>query len=217
MNRFLMRNPRRRRVTVIGVGFAIVTVALAVGSTAAVGKSQQRPPSALAAVSSLGGSPIAPLPGDVRAFQRFRAASLVEALLVTTRGGRSYFRVANSAGSDCYAVGPLTPTNYRLGQIRCSAEFPSAETPILDFTVFHQASSDPASARVYRSEGFASDGVADIALQAASGELVAVTPVVGNVYSLPNPPDEHVTKLLARDATGAVVWTQAFLPVQLPR
>lgn len=213
-----MHKPQRvRRVMLIGVSFAVVTVALAVGSTSAVGKSRQQGPLELAVVSNLGGNPVALLAGDVRAFQRFKAASLVAALPLATRGERSYFRVANNAGNDCYGVGPVKPTSYRLGQIRCSAEFPSEARPVLDFTVFHQPSSEPMSTRVFRSEGFAADGVADIALQAGSGELVAVTPVIDNVYSLLGPPDQHITKLLARDATGAVVWAQPFLPVQLPK
>jgi hypothetical protein len=67
-----------------------------------------------------------------------------------------------------------------------------------------------------RSEGIASDGVADIAFETASGTLVAVTAVVDNVYSVKSVPKMYVTGIVARDRSGAVIWTEAFPPLALP-
>jgi hypothetical protein len=155
---------------------------------------------------------------DQRALERVgqtgRALGVVS--LISDRGGRHYFRVANASGPDCYAVGPAQPVAYRLGQIICAAAFPSAAQPLLDVTVVRQTSHDPASARVNRSEGFAADGVADVALETDGGALVSVTPVVNNVYHVSVLPKEHVSRLVARDGAGKIVWSVPLGGLQLP-
>jgi hypothetical protein len=149
---------------------------------------------------------------DARALGRFArsGAELTAAALLSTRQGRSYYRIDNATGPACYGVGPAIPASYRLGQVQCAANFPSAERPLLDFTVIQQTTDDVSSARVVRSEGIAADGVADIAFVTANGEIVDVTPVKGNAYSADSLPAGHVTALIARDATGATLWTQPF-------
>ena len=147
---------------------------------------------------------------DVRALGRFArsGAELTAAALVSTQQGRSYYRIDNATGPPCYGVGPATPVTYRLGQVQCAANFPSAERPLLDFTVIQQTTDNVSSARVVRSEGIAADGVADVAFLTDKGEIVGVTPVKGNSYSANSLPAGHVTALIARDATGAVLWTE---------
>jgi hypothetical protein len=114
-------------------------------------------------------------------------------------------RIANADGSACYGVGPAAPTDYRLGQIQCAADFPSAARPLLDFTVVHGGTANLSADRVWRSEGIAADGVADVAFQTASGEIVNVAPVVGNVYSISALPTRHVSTLVARDSQRSVL------------
>jgi hypothetical protein len=154
---------------------------------------------------------------DVDALKRFAQSGdqLGEAAFLATRGARSYYRIANGTGPDCFAVGPAQPTDYRLGQIMCAAAFPSAEQPLLDFTVLKQPTPATTSARILRSEGIAADGVAEIGFETPDGRLVARTPVIDNVYHVVVPPGQHVTRLLAHDASGAVVWSVPFEPVKV--
>jgi hypothetical protein len=100
------------------------------------------------------------------------------------------YRIENSAGPACYAVGDAHPVAAgrqqpaaRLGQILCVPDFPSASRPILDFTVIHGGSS-AAGDRVWRSEGIAADGVRSIAFQTPDGRTLGATPVIGNIYSV---------------------------------
>lgn len=204
----------------------VVAFALAVAFAAATasgggnsGTPNRVQPTLLTTVGQVGSPPIALMPGDARALQRFAISgySLENASVLATRNARTYFRIANKSGSDCYAVGPVQATEYRLGQIMCAADFPSPERAVLDFTVLTQPSPDHASARVVRSEGFAADGVVDVGFETDDGRLVAITPVVNNVYSVVAPPGQHVAKFLARDAIGNTVWSQPFSPLSLGR
>lgn len=144
---------------------------------------------------------------DTRALGRFTRASLGDVSLVKTLAERSYYRIRNTQGPDCYGVGPAEPGQYRLGQIQCAPDFPSAQKPVLDFTILH---GDPNAdaATVYRSEGFAADGIADLVLQGENGEIVGVVPVVDHVYSLTTASKSPVARLTARDPAGTAVWTQ---------
>jgi hypothetical protein len=132
---------------------------------------------------------------------------LTSVSLLATRVGRSYYRIENSSGQACYAAGPVVHTSYVLGQIQCAADFPSATRPLLDFTVVHGGTANPSADRVWRSEGIAADGVADVAFLTPSGHLVGVSPVVHNVYSLQSLPAGKVSALVARDAQRSVLQT----------
>jgi hypothetical protein len=144
---------------------------------------------------------------DTRALGRFTRASLGDVSLLKTLGERSYYRIRNTQGPDCYGVGPAEPRLYRLGQIQCAPDFPSVEKPVLDFTILHGNPNEDA-ATVFRSEGFAADGIADLVLQGVNGETVGVMPVVDNVYSLTTALKSPVATLAARDSSGTAVWTQ---------
>lgn len=124
-----------------------------------------------------------------------------------TRGGRAYYRIKNTSGPDCYAVGPAAMnTDYRLGQIECAPDFPSAARPILDFTVVMGGLRPDQPAHVFRSEGIAADGVADVGVLTPDGQLVDVHPVVNNIYSIVTPTSRDVSELVARDANGTVIY-----------
>jgi hypothetical protein len=185
---------------------SLASLFVAAGRTSASGGS----PSPLERLSNLPAAPAALTAVDTRALQHFAQAgmSLRGASALASRHGRSYYRVTNTTGAACYAVGPAVPNLYRLGQIQCAADFPSAERPVLDFTVVRGSPAEPGSQRVEQSEGVVADGVGDVAFVTDSGSLVAVTPVTNNVYSVASPPNVHVTELVARDQTGAIVWSE---------
>jgi hypothetical protein len=122
---------------------------------------------------------------------------------IAAHDGRAYYRVANSLGPDCYAVGYVTGSADHIGQVLCSAEFPSATRPVLDFTVMQQGGS------VWREEGIAADGVSTIAFEDPSGNLVDRTPVVNNTYFVAPLPDGPVNSLVGLDSTGNIVWSRS--------
>jgi hypothetical protein len=209
MKIFTTRYKRFTRVAFMASIACIACISVAFVVAAKTSAVADIPIAGLGDLSNQVGQPVALTPVDDRALQRFAASGieLGAPSLLSTRHGRSYYRLANATGRPCFAVGPALPVSYRLGQIQCAADFPSAERPVLDFTVLQEATNDPASARVVQSEGVAADGVADVAFLTDRGKLVSVVPVVANVYSVTSPPDAHVTTLVGRDANGAVVWS----------
>jgi hypothetical protein len=198
--------PRRTLTTLVGlllIAVAAAAIFASIGGRAAATSAAARGP--LNSVSAAAQTPVALLPADTRALQRFSGQGLSSVSLLATRGGRSYYRIESSAGPACYGAGPVVHTSYVLGQIQCAADFPSAARPLLDFTVVHGGTANRASDRVWRSEGIAADGVADVAFLTPSGELVGVSPVVRNVYSLQSLPAGKVSALVARDAQRSVL------------
>ncbi len=156
------------------------------------------------------GQQVSLLPSDLWRIQRLtgRGASLGEVFLLRIEASRAYYRISNSSGGDCYAVGPSLAVEYRLGQAACARDFPSGRQPVLDFSVVREMPGDPTSVRVTRSEGFAADRVAEVEFQTADGQVVGTARVVDNVYSAQSLPDVQITKILARDYQGSVVWSQ---------
>jgi hypothetical protein len=147
-------------------------------------------------------------PRDALPFQKI-GASGDETVLLAVRGDRAYYRVRTG----CYAVGPAVPTeDYAFGQIMCAPDFPSAERPILDFTVFHTRwnpqlqQSGPRT--VSRSEGFAADGIERVAFFTPDGKLLADTPVINNTYRFGDLPNGEVGALRAFGTGGAAVFSQ---------
>jgi hypothetical protein len=204
----------RARFVVLLVVLATASVAVVFG--AATGRATHKqtvriPAAALRLVSAL-----APAPGSVsltnfdkQQLARFAQGgqTLTDVAALDTRGGRVYYRVTNTSGPDCYAVGPAAMnTDYRLGQIQCEPDFPSAARPIQDFTVVIGGLKPDQPAHVYRSEGIAADGVADIGFLTPDGQLVDVHPVVNNIYSNVTPTSRDVSDLVARDANGTVIY-----------
>jgi hypothetical protein len=209
MTRFLRSTwatPGRRA----SAGLAVV-VALTVGLYAALGAGANNThgasPLKTAKVANFG--PVNLLPSDVRALARFSQSgdTLGNVTLLGTRDGQSFYRIENSTGAACYGVGDVHATDHLLGQILCAPDFPSAQKPILDFTVIHGGTANPAQDRVWRSNGIAAAGVNSIAFQTADGRTVGATPVVNGIYSVRAVPTVHVTNLIAKDPTGKVIYS----------
>jgi hypothetical protein len=81
--------------------------------------------------------------------------------------------------------------------------FPSADMPILDLPTV-EISRTEGQAHLLRAEGFATDGVAAVALVDAHGSIIQRLPVTGNVYyddAIPS----NTTGLEALAATGQVL------------
>jgi hypothetical protein len=71
---------------------------------------------------STAGQPISIMPGDFWALRRLTVMgeSLKQVSLLRSRASRTYYRIANGVGADCYAVGPTLPTERRLERIYCA-------------------------------------------------------------------------------------------------
>lgn len=148
------------------------------------------------------------LTADERALRRMTKPGAREfgaVSVLATLPDSTYYRLANAAGVDCYAVGPAGPNKLRFAQIGCMPAFPSAQQPILDFTFGH----------AYVVAGIAADGVAKIVLKDAAGGTVDEAPVHENVYSLPPAQRPTVATLVAEDAAGNALYTEQ-MPGQLP-
>lgn len=194
--------PLRRRV--LGVGFGILVVATSAVMAANAATSRDSSNSGLDNVSSLNnvsnrGQLADLLPADQQALQRVNQPG-AEVTLLAVRGERAFYRI----GSECYGVGPVKPTRYRLGSVKCAPTFPSDGNPVLEFTVFH---GDPRAPEltVYRSEGVAADGVAAVGFMTTGGQIVGRTPVIDNVFLVPSSLAGEFRGFVAFDLAGTVI------------
>jgi hypothetical protein len=188
---------------------AALGLAAATVGSATVLRAAPSPDSALVGVSNTGTLVAIAPTADMalrRAVRNGEAAGLQ--YLLDARGDRAFYRIENGSKPDCFAVGPTGPAGYHFGAIQC-ANFPSAEQPVLPFVLVRGAAGSPPS--LWRSEGIAADGVARMALQDASGKLVARTPVEGNVFRFESIPDGSAA-LVGMDSAHKVVY---FLPLSL--
>jgi hypothetical protein len=105
----------------------------------------------------------------------------------------------------CYGQGRLRSGQVEVLMVDCSA-FPSARTPVLKWI------SEDASAgggTLLSVSGIAADGVAEMRLVSASGDVIARTPVERNVYRFKDVGGLAApgVKLVAADADGHEVWS----------
>lgn len=209
------RSLTRRRTLRLAFGCAclaaLVAAAFAMAGTASNSPATKSHRAAAAPVKTPGvggvgnvGTPVSvDLEDDLRGLARFNdGGGLGAATLLAVRASRAYYRIQNSAGPDCYAVGDVNFSTHRFGQILCVPDFPSAGRPILDFTVFHGPQEN---STVWRSEGIAADGVANVSLVDSTGRTVGEAGVQGNIFLLPATPMRGSFKLISRDSSGAVL------------
>jgi hypothetical protein len=156
------------------------------------------------------GPPVPLPPGDQRVLASFAesGAQLTAASLLGVRGGRAIYEITNETGPDCYGVGPWPTTSYTLGQVECLPAFPSASSPVVDFSVVNGGVNSSSAAHVSRAEGVAADGVAAVGFRTADGRLVGVMPVVQNLYESAAPPADAIQQLVALDASNDVIWSE---------
>lgn len=199
--------------------FGTLTIALAALALAGCGSAEteelnglaaQADPDTLSRVSNPGKPYATVLPGDQQVLQRLaeegRGTSRTQ--IMAQRDGRVFYRL----DAECFATGPALPTNQSFGTIACSPQFPSPAQPILDFTVFRGASTSvdgpPTKLRVYRSEGFAADGVGRVAFVDEAGAVVAETRVVDNTYTFEPAPLGENLRIAAFSTRGERIFEQ---------
>jgi hypothetical protein len=121
--------------------------------------------------------------------------------LLGTANQVAYYRLANSAGPDCYAVGPTDMSHGRFGQLACVPDFPDT-TPIVDLTL----------GQAERVMGIAADRVSAIVLLDTNGNVVAKAPVTNNIFSLPAQSRPTVRALAALDNSGTQIYSEPEYP-----
>jgi hypothetical protein len=205
----------------VRITVALIAVLLFTGCGSGVSGEQADPgyqsndPAPLDRVSNRGRPFSSLLPRDEQVLRRMRGGvgvpgsiSVEDVSILATRGDRSFYRMSDH----CYGSGPASPTKYVFGQISCTDNFPSAERPVIDFTVFGSTAGpderpQPRTMTVHTSAGIAADGVAKVALLDADGHVVAETAVVDNIYRFDRVPAGNVTRVVAYSATGEVVFS----------
>ncbi|HSP70757.1 MAG TPA: hypothetical protein VLN26_00205 [Gaiellaceae bacterium] len=124
------------------------------------------------------------------------------------RAGFHFYVTRNAGGDFCFAISAAGAADAEHPKvIGCGGEgtFPSAKVPVLDFsTGLPNGGLDRHLSRspVPRLLGFATDDVATVAVLDASGDTIASTPVVGNLYAETGLPQVPASALVALDSSG---------------
>jgi hypothetical protein len=194
--RLILVLPAAILATLAGV---LVTANFAGGST---------PPPTLDRVSNPGTAFPAPLsPREEDALEGMPGAT-GEVKLMGAHEGRAFYRV----GPHCFGTGLVSGGAHRFESLTCTPEFPSTARPLLDMTVFHGGGPPdkwpPTALTVWRSEGFAADGVAKVTFVDDDGSVVAETTVTDNTYRFDPVPTGTNLRLVAYSKSGERVFEQ---------
>lgn len=202
--------PRRLAVTAA----AVIAIGAGVTAAFALGAARSGPIQSNAPDAGVGNA------GSIVAAGRLteRDRSIVESTggLGTVKelgsaSGLSFFRIDNSDGSSCFAVGP-TIGDHAIGGVECpnptqpDQSFPSHAVPIEDFSPV-VVDLQTHVKKFTRLSGIAEDGIAAVGLEEKDGTVVKA-PVVNNIYVLLNIPQTVPSALVAFDAAGNVVFRQ---------
>ena len=193
--------------TLFVVSLVIVAVA-GIGSYAAGGTPGPSPES-IASLSrvSAKGEPVV-LPMDRRRADLERAGyGAVEK--IGSIGERNVLRINRADHAPCYGSGRKGAA-WPIGRYVCHngpSPFPSAQNPVLDFSLASVVPGDK-HAHYEQVSGIAADGVEAINVLDAAGTLLVRLPVLNNIYGASATTlGQDAAQLQAVDATGAVVAT----------
>ncbi len=135
------------------------------------------------------------------------------------REGLGIYGARTASGNLCYFVGPPDRNDLKTQGLgggcmtaHASASFPSPSDPVYDMSLFALAPG-AAGPSIQRLAGVAADGVSSVQLLALSDcHVVATAPVSDNTYVANNLPTTPEAVIVARDASGNVVWHEAVTP-----
>ena len=133
-----------------------------------------------------------------------RRAAVRSVSLLAVRGARAYYKV--DANGTCFGAGPAADVGV-LGSVDCPrGPFPTADRPVLDFSIYEVTDRRSRDYTLFRAEGFAADGVGAVAFLRPSGEVAFTVPVHGNVFAATSVPKDQIKSLAALDGSGKEVW-----------
>ena len=181
---------------VLLLGAAVVIAACAVVPLASWAEASQQSP--LARISNDGRA----VPAAQTAFAR--RAGVTRVSLLALRGSRAYYKV--DADGTCFGAGPAGDVG-ALGSVDCPrGVFPTADRPVLDFSIYETTEHGSRDLTLFRAEGFAADGVSAVSFLRPNGKVAFTVPVHANVFATTAVPRGLIKGLAALDATGKEVW-----------
>lgn len=138
--------------------------------------------------------------------------------VLAERSGISFYAARSDRGDYCFAVG-FSPTRMpRIDALNCTGDragsFPSSSDPIADFSRLNAAGN---TTYVTTLAGFATDGVATIAIEGAEGIPIYSAPVADNVYAATDLPQMPATSIVALDRGGKVLFLKSFQTPPVPQ
>jgi hypothetical protein len=178
------------------LGAAVLVAACAVVPIASWAEASQRSP--LSRLSN-GGRAVAPAQTASA-----RGAGVRHVSLLAVRGGRAYYKV--DANGTCFGAGPAADVG-QLGSVDCPrGPFPTADRPVLDFSIYEVTDRGGRDFSLFRAEGFAADGVGSVAFLRPNGNVAFTVPVHENVFATTGVPKGPINGLAALDGSGKEVW-----------
>jgi hypothetical protein len=133
-----------------------------------------------------------------------RRAGVRRVSLLAVRGGRAYYKV--DANGTCFGAGPAADVG-QLGSVDCPrGPFPTADRPVLDFSIYEATDRGSRDLSLFRAEGFAADGVSSVAFLRPNGKVAFTVPVHTNVFATTAVPRGLIKGLAALDGSGKEVW-----------
>jgi hypothetical protein len=133
-----------------------------------------------------------------------RHAAVRSISLLAVRGARAYYKV--DANGTCFGAGPAAAVG-ALGSVDCPRDpFPTADRPILDFSIYELTDRGSRDYTLFRAEGFAADGVGAVAFLRPNGKVAFTVPVHENVFAATSVPRGQIKGLAALDRSGEEVW-----------
>jgi hypothetical protein len=179
------------------LGAAVLVVAGVVVPLASWAEASE--PSPLSRLSNSGRS----VPTGKNELARWTHARRVSLLAV--RGGRAYYKV--DADGVCFGAGSAAAVG-DVASLDCPhGPFPTADRPVLDFSVYELTDRDSRNFSVFRAEGFAADGVGSVAFLRPNGKVAFTVAVHANVFAATAPvPGGPIKGLAALDGSGREVW-----------
>jgi hypothetical protein len=129
-----------------------------------------------------------------------RAGADPHGKLLAVRDGKSFLQFARDGNGDCFGIKKGNSQHF---SFTCWDSFPSPAHPVLDDSTFGASVGEPIHALDV--QGFAADGVASVAAEDVAGTVLALAPVMGNVYNLDAAPPSAV-RLVALAADGTALF-----------
>jgi hypothetical protein len=185
----------RRRLTL-----AVVLVVAAVAAAGALGRGSATSDAKLSTFSTRGDR----VSLDPKAARAADLMGAQEVYLLAKRAGRAYYRLAGHEGP-CFGAGPAEDVGFVTSETCPSGRFPTAEQPVIDYSIYEATSHVRGALSLYRAEGFAADGIVRVAFLRPNGAVALSIPVRANVFSAA-PPGGAISTLVAYDASDREVW-----------
>lgn len=192
------------KTTVLAFFVLLVAAGLAAAAFALTGSSSR----STLAHFSISGSPVNPvtLPPGERVTLDQAGINPDVRFVREAAGIRFYTGKSRDGSASCLITGIASSNRPHFGILVCPSDFPSAELPIFDYSPRRAALTDRYP-HLQLLAGFAADGIASVGVRDVQGAF-QWTDVVQNTYASRDVPAGGATAIVARTASGEIVYTQ---------